>query len=950
MTEFRALLLTDVVDSTQLSETLGDAAMAEVWTQHDRVARDLLPVWRGREIDKTDGMLLLFDAAADAVHYAQAYHLALAVLPVPLRARAGLHLGAVSLRENSADDVARGAKPLEVDGLAKPTAARIMSIAQGGQTLLSAQARAHLEQAGGPELQVESHGHWLVKGVSEPVEIFEVVLPGAPLAAPLDGDKVYRVIRSGERWLPVKEIANNLPQQGSLFIGREQELRDVKALLGSVRLVTLVGMGGLGKTRLSLQAAAELMHRFPDGVWFLDLAPISDPRLVLAEAAQLLGVREEPERTLLQSVCAYLKTRRVLLVLDNCEHLIQAAGELAHAIVKVAPNVRLAASSREALHVPGEHAYLIQPLPVPKLGDSVASLRQSTAVRLFVDRAQAHKAGFVLTDDLAPAVAELVARLEGIPLALELAAARVRSLSVTEINRRLGDRYKILTGGSRALQARQQTLRALVDWSYDLLHDVERTLFNRLATFKGGFEIAAVEAVCGADPLSADDILDLLTSLIEKSLVMTNESDDGTRYKMLETLRDYATEKLLASGEAVVAGAAHCRFFFDLAKQGRDGLRGPLQGEWLKRLETEHDNLRAAMALAQADLGLVDPMVAVKLAVALQNFWVLRGRATEGRAAVQALLALPALDGSDVARAHVLNLGAALAWSQGDPAAALADLTPCLALRRALNCSADHSVDLAATLSTMALARLSVGDAKGARAAALEALPLFRQAAHPVGEAAVLLQLGQVEFFLGQDESAREHLQAALALARRIKHPETEAEAELVLAQVAFESGDSAGAELGLARSLKQCLAAGDRRGAANALWWLGKVDLLAGRLALACARFGEALTAFSAFDMHEQLPDCLEDHAALALALQAPEAAVALASAAHQQRDKSPLVRSSRAQARGLVLLGRLRAACSEAEFNRAWQQAQGWEANQVLRQARGLLPASAVPRAQAA
>jgi predicted ATPase len=688
------------------------------------------------------------------------------------------------------------------------------------------------------------------------------------------------------------------------------------------------------------------MHRFPDGVWFLDLAPISDPTLALAEAAQVLGVREEPERTRLQSVCAFLKTRRVLMVFDNCEHLIASAAALAHAIIKAAPGVRLAASSREALHIPGEHTYPILPLRVPRVGDSIAALRRSTAVRLFVDRVQSHKPGFALTDDLAPVVAELVTRLEGIPLALELAAARVRTMSVADINRRLADRYKILTGGSRVLQARQQTLRGLVDWSYDLLQDAEKTLFNRLAVFRGGFDLSAVEGMCGADPLTPDDLLDLLGSLIEKSLVMQSGDEQGTRYRMLETLRDYAAEKLLAGGELPAVAAAHCRFFFDLAKQGRDGLRGPQQGQWLQRLELEHDNLRAAMALAQSDQGLVDPMVAVKLAVALQNFWVLRGHATEGRATVRALLGLPVLGGSDVARAHALYLGATLAWSQGDPAAALADLATCLALRRALHRSADHAVDLAATLSTIALAKLSAGDATGAREAALEALPLFRHAAHPVGESAVLLQLGQVEFFSGHDQLAREHLQAALALARRIKHPETEAEAELVLAQVAFESGDRAGAELGLARSLTQCLAAADRRGAANALWWLGKADLLAGRLVLACARLGEALTAFSAFDMHEQLPGCLEDHAALAMALQAPEAAVGLASAAHRLRDKSPLVRSSRAQARGLVLLAQLRAACSEVGFNRAWQEAEGWEADQVLRQALGLPPA----RAQAA
>ncbi len=247
MTELRALLLTDVVDSTKLSEAIGDKAMAEVWTAHDRAARDLLPQWRGREIDKTDGMLLMFDTAADAVNYVQHYHSALATMAVPLKARAGLHVGPVILRENSAEDVARGAKPLEVDGLAKPTAARVMSLARGGQTLLTPEAREALGDIG---LPTQSHGHWMIKGVSTPVELFEVGADPALFAAPPDSDKVYRVVESGGRWLPVKEIPNNLPQQGTSFIGREREIDEVKAMLGDTRLVTLLGMGGLGKTRL----------------------------------------------------------------------------------------------------------------------------------------------------------------------------------------------------------------------------------------------------------------------------------------------------------------------------------------------------------------------------------------------------------------------------------------------------------------------------------------------------------------------------------------------------------------------------------------------------------------------------------------------------------------------------------------------------------------------------
>ncbi|HSM22106.1 MAG TPA: NB-ARC domain-containing protein, partial [Rubrivivax sp.] len=427
MSDITALLLTDVVGSTQLSEQLGDRAMAEVWAAHDRAARDLLPAQRGREIDKTDGMLLLFDSAADAVAYALAYHHALAALPVPLRARAGLHVGPVLLRENAPEDVARGAKPLEVDGLAKPMAARVMSLAGGGQTLLTADA---LQALGDTALAVQSHGHWVMKGVSEPVELFEVGPDASGFAAPPDGDKLYRVIRSGERWLPVKEIPNNLPQYATQFIGRERELGELKTRLSGARLITLLGMGGLGKTRLSLQVAAESMPQFPDGAWFIDLSPIRDPALVVAEAARVLDVAEEPSRPLAGSICAHLKSRRTLLIFDNCEHLIDAAGDLVHALLQAAPQLRVMASSREPLDVPGEQSWPIHPLPLPNRGDGVAPLMRSTAARLFIDRVQAHRPDFVLEDDQAADVADLVVRLEGIPLAIELAAARMRTLGV----------------------------------------------------------------------------------------------------------------------------------------------------------------------------------------------------------------------------------------------------------------------------------------------------------------------------------------------------------------------------------------------------------------------------------------------------------------------------------------------------------------------------------------
>ena len=923
MSDIRALLLTDVVDSTKLSEKLGDDAMAEVWAGHDRVARNLLPMWRGREIDKTDGMLLLFDEAADAVSYALAYHHALAALPVPLKARAGLHVGPVILRENSPDDIARGAKPLEVDGLAKPTAARVMSLAMGAQTLLTAEARDAL---GKTELKVESHGHWMIKGVSDPLELFEVCTPETRTVAPNDSEKVYRVIRAGDWWLPVKDIPNNLPQSGTSFIGREREIDEVKTLMMTSRMLTLVGMGGLGKTRLSLQVAAQVIHQYPDGAWFLDLAPISDPALVMGEAAQLLGVREEPERPLIQSICAHLKPRKVLLIFDNCEHLIKPCADLAHAIVRAAPFVRMVSSSREALHIPGERVYPIMPLPVSKPGDGKNALLRSSAVLLFVERAQAHKPSFELTEREAPAVAELVARLEGIPLALELAAARVRSLSVSDINARLKDRYKILTGGSRVLQERHQTLRALVDWSYDLLQEREKVLLNRLAVFVGGFDLKACEAICGSDPLSRDDVLDLLALLVEKSLVMMDEREEGTRYRMLETIREYASGKLDQSAETTSIAAAHCMHFFSVAKAGRQGLMGEEHASWIRQFESDIDNLRAAIALSLS--GAVDAFIAVKFAVAMQGFWWLRGYATEGRRLIQSALAVPAIQASDMAQAHALYVGANLAGSQSDHATALQMLETCLDLRRQLG----NPVDIAATLSTLTPTRLAVGDSIKAREGEEEALKIFRELADKQGEAIGRLHLGQIDLYEGSDAQAQVELERGLAVARAIKHVEVQAECELVLGQVALESADWLRAAQCFARSLKICADNGDTRGHSKAMWHLAKNALYHGDLESAHSQLTSAIPVFRQFEMSEELIGCLEDFAQLDQARDRCACSVRTLSIASQMRGRAAIVAPARSAARNLALATALKNQLSQSEFDAAWSAGQQIEVEAAL------------------
>jgi tetratricopeptide (TPR) repeat protein len=426
-------------------------------------------------------------------------------------------------------------------------------------------------------------------------------------------------------------------------------------------------------------------------------------------------------------------------------------------------------------------------------------------------------------------------------------------------------------------------LRALVDWSYELLEPNEQIVLDRLGVFVDGFDLAAAEAVCGGDPLDSMDVLDLLGSLIDKSLVMLEERDDGARYLMLDTIREYARGKLALRGaDADAAAARHCDHYFSMAKSANKGLRGSEQADWLWKIEVELDNIRGAIALALG--GSVDPIIAVKFAVAMQGFWILRGYSSEGRKLVHAALALPAIQASPIAHAFALYVGAALAESQSDHAEAREMLETCLALRRA----GQGEVNIAATLSTLSLARIQAGDTAGAKACENEALQIFRRLDDRIGEAIGLLHLGQVGLYEGDDAAARANLEQALAIAREIRHQEVEGECELILGELAFEAGDPAEASHRLKRSLTVCREAGDKRGEANVLRWLAKVDLHAGDLAAARPRLADALRAFRAFEMREELLGCLEDHAELAADEGRVETAVALVAAAAKARERS--------------------------------------------------------------
>ncbi|MFO1272785.1 MAG: tetratricopeptide repeat protein [Rubrivivax sp.] len=591
--------------------------------------------------------------------------------------------------------------------------------------------------------------------------------------------------------------------------------------------------------------------------------------------------------------------------------------------------MRILATSREGLKVPGELTYPVHPLPVPERADGTAALMESTAAQLFIERARLHKPGFEVTERDAAAVAELVVRLEGIPLALELAAARVRAMSIADINLRLRDRYKLLTGGARALQQRQQTLRALVDWSYDMLSENEQTLLGRLAAFVGGFVLEAAEAVCEGDPLESFDILDLLTSLVEKSLVMLEEREGQSRYRMLETIREYAAEKLAQRGGGEAVAARHADFYFALAKHVRDGLMGPEQAQWVEAAEADLDNIRAATASALQ--GRADAFIAVKLAVALQSFWQLRGYATEGRAVVKAALALPAVQAAEMAQAWALYVGAALAGSQGDHAEAQKMLAQCLELRRRLG----NPVDIAATLSTLALSRFRCGDAQGAIECEREALAMFRQLEDKVGEAIGQTHLGEYIAAQGDDDTARRELAQALKLARAIGHRELEVDCEIMLGSIDFESGQMGAAREHFARVQAISHDAGDRTHESVSFWCQGRVDLAEGLVAEAAPKLARALEAFQAHEQRAELLGCVEDHAMLAQATGRGPAAAALAAAASEMRQRLALQRVGRSRARWDTWLVALRETLGSTAFEAAWQSGVPWDAAEMVRQA---------------
>lgn len=520
------LLFTDIEGSTQRWERERQA-MADAVRRHDALVRAAIEARRGH-VFKTvgDAFCAAFSRPADALAAAADAQRALAKEDWSavggLHVRMALHSGVTEERDG------------DYFGPAVNRVARLLAIAHGGQVIVSGPTAVLLRGVMPEGTELRDLGQHQLKDLVEPERVWQVVAPDLPASFP-----------------PLRSLAslpNNLPRQLTPLLGRDDVLAEIEALAAENPLVTLVGTGGVGKTRLALQAGADALERFDDGVWLVELALITDAASVLSQIATVFGLHERGERPALDTLINYLKPRHVLLILDNCEHLIDEVSRVAHAVLHAAPHVHLIATSREPLRIAGERVYRVPSLSVPS--DDVASAQEAQkfgAIALFVERAVASDAKFVLTDDIAPVVAEICRRLDGIALAIELAAARIRMLPPRQLAQKLDERFRVLTGGSRTALPRQQTMRALIDWSFDLLTEHEKTLFRRVAVFVGGWRLETAEAVCADDSLDALDIFDLLSSLVEKSLVVADA--ESSRYGLLESTRAFALEKLADSGE-----------------------------------------------------------------------------------------------------------------------------------------------------------------------------------------------------------------------------------------------------------------------------------------------------------------------------------------------------------------------------------------------------------------
>ena len=813
-------LFTNLEGSTHLLQQLGDR-YASVLSECRHLLRTAFQQWKGHEVDtQGDAFFVAFARATDAISAAVEAQRALVSHAWPegtaVRVRMGLHTGEPSLTSEG------------YVGLDVHRAARIMSAGHGGQVLLSQATSTLVEHDLPDDVSLRDLGEHRLQDLQGPQRLFQLAISDLPSDFP-----------------PLKTLdtsPHNLPIQPTPFIGREQEVTTARDLLGreEVRLLTLTGPGGIGKTRLGLQVAADLSERFVNGVFFVDLAPISDPDLVLSTIAQTLGISEAGGQPPLALLKTALKDKHLLLLLDNFEQVVDAAVVVAE-VLAACPKLKVLVTSRVVLHVRAERQFDVPPLalPDPQHLRNLAALSQYEAVALFIQRAQAVKADFAVTNANAPAVAGICARLDGLPLAIELAAARAKFFAPTALLARLEQGLALLTGGARDLPVRQQTLRGTLAWSYDLLTQEEQQLFRRLSIFVNGCTTEAAEVVCRAAGELEGDVLDGLLSLVDKSLLRQEASAEGEpRFGMLQLLREFGLEAQALAGETELTRQAHAAYYLRLSEEAEPELGRAHQAAWLERLEAEHDNLRAALLWSleheNAEMGL-------RLAGALGWFWMRHSHVSEGRMWYTSILRLAEGTQPTHLRAKALAGASGLAWYQGDYPAARALGEECVTLCRVL----EDKRELAISLIWLSFTMGQQGNQKTASLLAEESVALFRQLEDRWGVALALFCLANATHSLHDYSLARSYYEESLTLIRAVGDKWIEALVLGSLGVSAFVQGDYTVARPLLEEGVVLLRAQRDKRDLAIFLYYLGRVTRHEGDSQQAVALFEESLALY---------------------------------------------------------------------------------------------------------
>ena len=810
-------LFTDIEGSTKPMQELGDKYV-QAQVDHHAILRKAFQSRKGAELrTEGDSFFCVFQSALDACGAAADAQRGFATHKWPeggaIRVRIGLHTGEAPLVGN------------EYIGLDVHHAARVAASAHGGQVVISESTRALVEESLPADLKLKDLGVHRLKDLARSERLYQLIGDGL-----VDTFPALRTLDS---------TPNNLPTQLTSFVGREADVIEATRLLGSTRLLTLTGPGGIGKTRLSLQVAADAVQMFPDGVYFVPLSAVTDPDLIPSVIAQSIGLSVSGNRRPIDVLLEHLRGKRLLLVLDNFEQLMPAGAPVVSGILRDSADVKAIVSSRAVLHVYGEQELPVQPLRVPdvKALPSLAALSQYEGVKLFIERAVASKHDFAVTNENAPAIAGICERVDGLPLAIELAAARVKLFSPQALLGRLETSLNVLAGGSRDLPNRQQTLQGAIAWSYDLLDEPQRRLFARISVFARGANLEQVEAVCGPASELGVDVLSGLDELADQSLLRRLPDFDEPRLLMLHVMREYAAEKLEESGESTVIHDRHAAVYQEMAEAAEPHLFGADQKKWLDRLEMDYDNFRAAFDWAQSK---GDSLRAMCLGSAFWRYWQMRGHLREGRARLEAVLSMPNSRDHAEERAMALEAAGGIAYWQGDMAETQTFYDESLALVR----QGGNPERIANALYNDSFPSNVTGkDIPKARALLDEALPIYRQLGDEPGIAKCLWALGQSHVLTNDDVLAAQSLDEAASYFRKLGNRFGLGWALFLRALLALKMGDVAAGKALAVEALKIFADANDISGVVLVLDSMAEVAFREGDMVDA-ARIGGAKAA----------------------------------------------------------------------------------------------------------